>query len=47
MNRTDQLAQLIADGMTVADAGRAMSLTKGQTSNLWNKIKRNLGVQAV
>jgi len=46
MKRIDQFAQLVADGMTVAEVGRALGLTKGQTSSTWNTIKRHLGEQA-
>ena len=45
--RADRLAQLVSDGATVAEAGELMRLTKGQTSNTWNGIKRGLGPQAV
>lgn len=44
--RCNRLAQLVADGATVAEAGALMRLTKGQTSNAWNSIKRGLGSQA-
>lgn len=47
MVRADRLAELVANGQTVAEAGRNMGLSKGQTSNTWNSIKRGLGGQAV
>lgn len=47
MNRIDRLAELIANGATVAEVGRAMSLTRGQTAGLWRRIKDGLGAQAV
>lgn len=47
MVRAARLAELVANGQTVAEAGRNMGLSKGQTSNTWNGIKRDLGEQAV
>lgn len=44
--RCNRMALLVSEGATVAEAGVHMRLTKGQTSNTWNTIKRNLGVQA-
>lgn len=47
MTRSDKLAELVANGATVAEAGRALGLNKGQTAGLWQRIKEKLGVQAV
>lgn len=44
--RKNRLAQLVADGMTVAEAGQSLGTTKGQTSRLWQNIKLDLGWQA-
>lgn len=40
------LAQLIADGMPIHPAGRALGMTKGQTASTWALIKRRMGKQA-
>lgn len=44
--RKQRMALLVADGLTIAQAGEAMGLTKGQTSRVWNNIKTGLGRQA-
>ncbi len=44
--RIDAMAELVANGMTVAEAGKALNLTKGQTSNTWNRIKADCGWRA-
>lgn len=46
-SRKSRLAQYVADGMAVADAGRALGLSKGATSRAWSNIKVDLGAQAV
>lgn len=46
--RMDRLAQLVADGVPVHHAGQAcLGLTKGETANVWRRIKQDLGAQAV
>jgi len=45
--RKTRLAQLVADGTPLNEAGRAMGLTKGQTSRVWMNIKADLGEQAI
>lgn len=44
--RKARLAQLVADGRTVAEAGQCLGVSKGQTSRLWQNIKNDLGWQA-
>lgn len=45
--RMDRMAQLVADGLSVQEAGCAyLGLTRGQTSRVWMNIKRGLGEQA-
>lgn len=46
MSREDQLAALVADGATVTKAGELLGLTKGQTSRVWQNVKRRMGGQA-
>lgn len=45
--RMDDLAQLVADGLTVAQAGCALGMTKGEQSRSWANIKKALGAQAI
>lgn len=44
--RCNRMAHLVSEGASIAEAGQLMRLTKGQTSNAWNSIKRGLGWQA-
>lgn len=44
--RMSRLAGLVADGCGVNEAGNRLGLTKGQTANVWARIKRELGWQA-
>lgn len=46
-HREPELAEMVANGTSVSDAGRVMGLTKGQTSRVWNNIKRTMGRQAI
>lgn len=46
MTREDQLAALVADGVSITEAGERMGLTKGQTSRVWQNVKRRMGGQA-
>jgi len=41
--RIDAFAELVANGASISQAGQALNLTKGQTSNTWNRIKRDCG----
>lgn len=43
----DTLAELVAEGMGPRAAGTSMGLTPGQTANVWDRIKKGLGAQAV
>lgn len=45
--RINTFAQMMADGMSPADIGRALELSKGQTANTLRRIKCDLGEQAV
>lgn len=40
------VAELVANGSGVNDAGEQLGLTKGQTARLWAGIKADLGEQA-
>lgn len=44
--RTNRLAELVANGSSIAQAGRDMGLTKGQAMGLWERIRLGLGWQA-
>ena len=46
VTRLDNFADLVADGLDPANAGRVLNLTKGQTSRAWADIKNQLGSQA-
>lgn len=46
MTREDSLAELVANGQSIAEAGRNMGLTKRQVNGLWRRIKQRLGPQA-
>ena len=43
---TVNLAQLVADGTAVMEAGASLGLTRGQTARAWATIKAGLGPQA-
>lgn len=45
--RANRLADLVANGSSIAQAGRDMGLTKGQAMGLWERIRIGLGSQAV
>jgi hypothetical protein len=45
--RADRLAELIANGATVAEAGRRLNLTAGETARTWANIRKGLGSQAI
>lgn len=44
--RKDRLADYLAKGLPLHEAGKAMGLTRGQTSRVWMNIKADLGEQA-
>jgi hypothetical protein len=35
---------LVADGMTIAEAGAHMRLSKGQVARVWTNVKKQLGI---
>jgi hypothetical protein len=43
----DELAGLIAEGESIIGAGRRMGLKQSYTDQLWQRIRRQLGEQAV
>lgn len=43
---TGQLADLVADGLSVNGAGEQLGMTRGQTARMWANIKAELGAQA-
>jgi hypothetical protein len=45
--RMDNLAALVALGIPVAEAGRRLNLTAGETARTWANIRKGLGEQAV
>lgn len=45
--RMDDLAQLVADGLTITQAACALGMTKGEQARSWANIKKALGAQAV
>ena len=45
--RKSQLAELVAEGVPLHEAGqRMLGLTKGQTARAWAEIRADLGAQA-
>lgn len=44
--RRSEIARIVSEGMMLADAGRALGLSKGETSRAWMAIKAELGAQA-
>lgn len=46
IERVNQFAHMMAHGERPADIGRAMGLTKGETSACLRRIKQDLGEQA-
>lgn len=42
----DALAERVANGEPLIEAGAAMGLTRGQTTNVWGHVKAGLGAQA-
>lgn len=47
VKRMNRLAELVANGTSISEAGRAMGITKGQAMGLWERIKAGLGAQAL
>lgn len=45
-SRVDRFAELLADGVGVVAAGKAMGLTKGETASTMRHIRADLGEQA-
>jgi hypothetical protein len=45
--RMDQLAERVADGSSIAAAGRAIGLSQTMADKLWQRIRRDIGEQAV
>jgi len=45
--RTDDLAEKVAGGVGVTEAGRRLGMSPEMTRDLWSKIKAGLGWQAV
>lgn len=43
----DALAELVANGSTISGAGLTLGLTQSYADQLWQRIKRELGAQAV
>jgi len=43
----DTLAELVADGKGIAEAGRAMGISETTAFKHWTAIKAGLGAQAV
>lgn len=43
----DQLAERVANGEGILDAGRALGMTVMRTRSLWSRIRAGLGRQAV
>jgi hypothetical protein len=41
-----RLAELVANGSGINEAGRRLNLTAGKTARLWANIKAGLGEQA-
>jgi DNA-binding CsgD family transcriptional regulator len=46
-NNREKLAELVADGMTVAEAARSMGVSQTTAFKHWTAIKQGLGAQAV
>jgi hypothetical protein len=42
----DQLAELVAEGSSVVGAGRELGLTQSRADQLWQRIKKPMGMQA-
>ena len=47
LSRADLLAELVAEGATITEAGRAMGMAQQRASALWQRIVRQMGEQAV
>ena len=41
--RRDELADLVADGLSVAAASKAMGISQQRASQLWQRIKSEVG----
>ena len=41
--RRDELAELVADGLSVAAASKAMGISQQRASQLWQRIKAEMG----
>lgn len=44
--RMNRLAELVANGSGISEAGALMGITRGQAARTWADIKRGLGPQA-
>ena len=44
--RRNKIADLVADGMSIKDAGSAVGLSERAAGDAWARIKRDLGPQA-
>ena len=45
-SRTNRLAEMVSNGMTVTDAGRLLGVAETTAKNMWRTIRRGLGEQA-
>lgn len=43
--RMDQLAEHVADGLSVKDSGQRLGLTKGETSRAWSNVRKLVGME--
>ena len=47
IEQRDKLAELIANGMGIVEAGQSLGIARSPTKRHWAKIKADLGPQAV
>lgn len=45
-DQADRMAELVADGWTVAAAGRELGVSQQRSSRIWATIKARFGAQA-
>ena len=45
--RMDDMAQLVANGVGVIQAGERLGMTKGQAARCWANVRAGLGAQAI
>lgn len=46
-NQMDAMADLVADGDSIAQAARALGINRNRANNVWRTLRTKMGEQAV